>query len=340
MRKILQKILSKPLTWIGNYLAASPNQTMVSKSLSALYNSGADITSNNCIIIETDVADAKFIIFSDQHKGNKTWADDFAIAEHNYIAALQFYNQEQYHYVNLGDSEELWKFKPQDILSVNLASFAAEAAFHPNRFFKTFGNHDIIWKNALDVGLLLKPYFTQPLPIYEGLILRLKMEDVPLDVLLTHGHQGDLLSDNNRVSTWIVAHLWMPLQRYLRLNINAPSKDFSLRNKHNQMMHAWSSQQRNLVLITGHTHSPVFASGKYFNHPGNAVTPDSARQQLRPVYFNTGCCCFSDGDITGIEIADGYIRLVKWAGDKNGSTRIVLEEIPLKQLISDLQERH
>jgi hypothetical protein len=31
-----------------------------------------------------------------------------------------------------------------------------------------------------------------------------------------------------------------------------------------------------------------------------------------PLYFNSGCCCFVDGDITGIEIGDGDIRLIKW----------------------------
>jgi hypothetical protein len=31
-----------------------------------------------------------------------------------------------------------------------------------------------------------------------------------------------------------------------------------------------------------------------------------------PCYFNTGCCSFGDGDITGLEISDGEIRLVRW----------------------------
>ena len=35
-----------------------------------------------------------------------------------------------------------------------------------------------------------------------------------------------------------------------------------------------------------------------------------------PCYFNTGCCCFGDGDVTGIEIADGEIRLVRWPNDE------------------------
>src|SRR5215211_2783982 len=32
-----------------------------------------------------------------------------------------------------------------------------------------------------------------------------------------------------------------------------------------------------------------------------------------PCFFNTGCCSFGDGDITGLELADGEIRLVRWS---------------------------
>ena len=31
-----------------------------------------------------------------------------------------------------------------------------------------------------------------------------------------------------------------------------------------------------------------------------------------PCYFNSGCCSYSDGSITAIEIADREIRLVRW----------------------------
>ncbi|MFT3892497.1 MAG: CPBP family glutamic-type intramembrane protease [Anaerolineales bacterium] len=40
-----------------------------------------------------------------------------------------------------------------------------------------------------------------------------------------------------------------------------------------------------------------------------------------PCYFNTGCCAFEDGDITGIEIAHGEIRLVRWPDD-NGKPHL------------------
>jgi hypothetical protein len=36
----------------------------------------------------------------------------------------------------------------------------------------------------------------------------------------------------------------------------------------------------------------------------------------QPSYFNTGCCSYSDGSITGIEISDGDLRLVRWTDEK------------------------
>jgi len=55
---------------------------------------------------------------------------------------------------------------------------------------------------------------------------------------------------------------------------------------------------------------------------------------MKPSYFNTGCCCFSDGDITGIEIAEGCIRLIKWSRINGNPTRHLLEEMELHQLIT------
>ncbi len=309
MRKLLQYLLKKPLTWFANYLAASPKREIVFKSLSELYESTTS-TGERITLVSVDLQKDKIIVFSDQHKGNKSWADDFNICEKNYIAALQFYNEQQYCFINLGDSEELWKFKATEIIPANFAALAAESAFQPYRYYKTFGNHDLIWKNKLDVEILLKKIFVMPMPVYEGIILRNTYPGSELDILLTHGHQGDLMSDNNAVSTWIVAHIWTPLQRYLRININSPSNDHSLRNAHNKMMYEWSSNKGNLILITGHTHQPVFAAGKYFDHPAGKIPNQHDPALIKPSYFNTGCCCYNDGDITGIEIEGGYIRLV------------------------------
>jgi hypothetical protein len=174
-----------------------------------------------------------------------------------------------------------------------------------------------------------------PLPIYEGIILKTMINNELLTIFCTHGHQGDKMSDNNAVSTWLVAHIWAPVQRYLRINVNTPSKDDTLRNKHNKLMYEWSSNRKNVILITGHTHKPVFASGKYSIHPYNKIA-QQANNSLKPSYFNTGCCCFNDGDITGIEIENGIIRLIKWHAENNLSARKILEEIMLEDLVKDL----
>ena len=316
--------------------SAAPKKHVVFASLTNLYAAAIDDADNRVKLISTDLEAAKFIIFSDQHKGDKSAADDFKKCEHNYIAALEFYNENQFNFIDLGDSEELWKFRPEKILPANKKALEAEAAFHPQRFYKTFGNHDLIWKNKPDVFLLLRKYFTMPLPVYEGIVIHLKTGENILKIFLTHGHQGDAMSDNNSFSTWIVAHVWLPLQRYLKVKVNTPSKDFSLRNEHNIMMSEWSALQQNCILITGHTHVPVFASGRYFNHPSNNI-PGKDQQLIKPSYFNTGCCCFDDGDITGIEIADGFIKLIKWHKTHGKSKKIVLEQINVNDLMMSLQ---
>ena len=336
MRKLLQFLLKRPLTLMGNKLAASPKRETVFASLTGLYQQGLEEKANTVKTIEVNLENDKFIVFSDQHKGNKSWADDFNMSESNYLAALNHYHASDFHFINLGDSEELWKFKVPEILQANEKTLMQEAAFHPGRYTKTFGNHDIIWKDKFAVAFYLKKYLGPVPVVYEGVILKILGLPVPLNILLTHGHQGDLMSDNNAVSTWLVAHVWMPVQRFLRININSASKDFSLRNLHNKMMYEWSSKRKNLLLITGHTHQPVFASGRYYNHPAANIETTMEHHELLPVYFNAGCCCFDDGDVTGIEIAGGSIRLVKWYDEENVAKKKVLEEIGFNDLIADM----
>lgn len=267
MRKFLQYLLKKPLTWLADKLAASPRPAMVQRSLAILYERCIQAKATDVHLLTLDLEKERFIIFSDMHKGNKGGADDFKMSEANYLSALNYYHQQGFSFINLGDSEELWKFKAAHILPQNEASFIAEAAFFPDRYYRTYGNHDIVWKDRFAVNFYLKKYFGQAPQVTEGIVLRSNNEQLPLDIFLTHGHQGDLMSDNNWLSTWIVAHIWMPLQRYLRINVNSAATDFSLRNGHNKIMYAWSKEQPNLLLITGHTHSPVFASGDTLTTP-------------------------------------------------------------------------
>lgn len=60
----------------------------------------------------------------------------------------------------------------------------------------------------------------------------------------------------------------------------------------------------------------------------------------KPCYFNTGCCSFSDAKITGIEIADGDIRLVRWPDyeGKPHPTSPPLREEALRKVFKKLNE--
>jgi len=57
-----------------------------------------------------------------------------------------------------------------------------------------------------------------------------------------------------------------------------------------------------------------------------------------PCYFNTGCCAFADGDITGIEIFAGEIRLVRWPDDESRPERKVLQADFLKDIFKTLKQ--
>ena len=347
MRTLLQKIFRPFFVWLAARFGAAPKREAVFASLSRLYHSITVKKSKRGIVLDINIATDKFIIFSDQHKGNKDNADDFKNNEANYIAALDYYRQECYSFINLGDAEELWKYTADKVIPQNESALRAEANFQTdNKYYRTFGNHDLLWKSKMDVAIYLKKIFILPLIIYEGIVLKImftadeqqtandKLQTI--NIFLTHGHQGDKMSDSNAFSSWVVAHVWLPIQRFLRININTPAKDFQLRDKHNKMMYEWSSHKKDLLLVTGHTHRPVFASGKYAVHEMHKIDTEINSGSIKPTYFNTGCCCYDDGDITGIEIAGGYIRLIKWHSDTNVPARIVLEEKTLVEIGKDL----
>lgn len=319
-------------------------------------------------VIRFNAATDRFIIFSDQHKGNGDHADDFAGAATNYREALEYYYKNNYTYINLGDCEELWENKPEPVLLYYQKIMQQEVAFYTaGRYHRVYGNHDLLWFSNDAVKQFLFPVFGNNLSVYEGILLQTTIDNRPLHIFLTHGHQGDAVSDNNAFSKWFVGRIWVPIQRWLDFNVNTPATDFHLRDRHNQIMYEWTEQRQNTILITGHTHKPVFESLDHLQRLTkqlkNAVQQndepkaDSIKKEIkkkeaeygkkekaapspaiRPAYYNTGCCCFNDGDITGIEIENGYMRLVRWHTDKESKriVRQVCEEALLKKISNAL----
>lgn len=360
MRKFLKNLLGDWIIRMSNKFGSRPNRKRIHGALTKLFRRINNEPGKRGVIFEITEKD-KFIIFSDQHKGARNYADDFMFAENNYLHALKYYNEKLYHYINLGDSEELWKNLLESVIKHNKATFQAEKLFiNRNAFTKIFGNHDLYWDNDPLSGFSLNRIYGKKIPIYEGAVLKIKINETILDIFLTHGHQGDLQSDGNWFSKWFVSNVWGPIQSFLQINPNTPAYDNQLKTQHNKMMYSWVINQRNLVLITGHTHQPVFTSLTHLERLYIKLK-DAKRDKLKdevkqllmeinkrikigdkaprfrkyiPRYFNSGCCCFSDGDITGIEIENGKISLIKWSSTKTGtSARYVLEQANLSDLL-------
>lgn len=366
MRKILQKLLRKPVSWLANKLSSAPRKKQVFSSLDLLLENIRDKKSSSGYAIRIDMQQAKYIILSDQHKGAKDLADDFRKAEPNYLNALRHYYDQDFTYINLGDCEELWEATPTQIIEKNRLTLLQEAQFlSSGRYHRIYGNHDLEWNYAIQKNMYLKPIFGNALDICEGLLLQTTHNDESFSIFLAHGHQGDQRSDGNAFSKWFVAAIWTPIQRFLEITIDTVSDSFDLIDKHNILMYEWSATQKNLLFISGHTHKPVFASLDHIDRLtrqlekaremndqalARAIELQLEKRKLeylgkkvvktmaRPTYFNTGCCCFADGDITGIEIENGFIRLVKWELNDDKSVRIVLEESPLFYLFDQLKK--
>ena len=63
------------------------------------------------------------------------------------MSALQYYNDHGFHFISLGDSEELWENTLLQVKKQNAASFNIERQFAlRNAFTKIFGNHDLDWE--------------------------------------------------------------------------------------------------------------------------------------------------------------------------------------------------
>ena len=120
-------------------------------------------------------------------------------------------------------------------------------------------------------------------------------------------------------------------------------------------MYNWAVQKSGVLLVAGHTHKPNFPSGNqvaYFSQEYNealsnrsAVVDEDleeareslafAKAQEQPCYLNSGCCSFEDGDITGIEIETGQVRLVRWSSSTGTPVRSVLDFDDLTRFLGD-----
>jgi hypothetical protein len=261
-RKVLRFILEKPVIWLAEKVSSAPDKTAVLKALTELYHESAKPKSRKLKRINLKDVQQRVIIFSDQHRGTRNGSDDFGVCEKTYLRALEYYDSEKFFYVNLGDCEELWENTMFGIAKYNTAVYEREKLFITrDAYCKVFGNHDLFWDNDPLSSVWLKKIYGKAVRIFTAVLIRVDFSSGEyLEIFCTHGHQGDKQSDGNAFSKWFVSYIWGPLQNLLEINTNSPSANNNLKTLHNMFMYDWSAAQEKTLLVTGHTHQPVFNS--------------------------------------------------------------------------------
>lgn len=246
---------------------------------------------------------SKIVLISDCHRGDGSWVDDFTHNQNLYYSAIKYYYNHGFTYIDLGDSDELWKNKRfSDISNIYTDIFRLLHDFYKeDRFYMVFGNHDIIKKYPAFVKKNLQRYYNshtdsyEPLfeniKVHEGLIL--KQAETETKILLIHGHQGDLLSDIFwRLGRFLTRYVWRRLEFFGHKDPTSAAKNYQERRKVERKILEWVSVNQQMV-IAGHTHRPTC--------PPEDMLP----------YFNDGSCVHPNC-ITCIEIENSEITLVKW----------------------------
>ena len=259
---------------------------------------------------------SRFILFSDCHRGDNSWADDFARKQSLYFYALEHYFKEGFTYIELGDGDELWENKDfQEIRQAHSHVFwLLRKFFLADRLLLLWGNHDLERKDSSVVKKTLSQYFDErqgrDLPLIEGVKLHegliLHYSPSGDGIFLVHDHQGDLINDRYwKVGRFFVRHLWRHLQLLGVQDPTSPAKNYKKRVKVEEEITNWV-KQRGQMLIAGHTHRPRFPQ------PGS------------PPFFNDGSCVHPRC-ITGIEIREGTIALIKWWIQPNDAGQLQVE---------------
>lgn len=289
------------------------------KKLQAAYENASRVPLNK---------DSKYIFFSDVHRGDNSLADEFAHNQNLYAYALTHYYEAGFTYIEVGDGDELWEHKNFNVIRYAHSDiFMILRKFYDlDRFIMLYGNHNMAFKHQIQAQRNLftfydeyEAFFSELFPnivVKESVVLT--CEESPLELFVTHGHQGDFLNDQLwPVMRTLSRYFW----RYFHVvgfqNPASPAKNAHKRHKLEDNYYKFIEQERKMLLV-GHTHRPKF--------PKHGELP----------YFNTGCC-IHPRNITGIEIENNHISLIEWRIKPNeeGTLQIIRRIVRGPRALSD-----
>lgn len=312
--------------------------TVVKKELDRIWSS------KQTKVLDND----KYVLISDLHLGDGSLADDFRNNTKVMEKALQYYKNQGYKCIILGDCEELWQFDADEIRKeYNDSIYAKFRAFGKNNLIRIWGNHDSEWGCPIDPATNNK----NTTCAHEG--LKMKIVGGKVKILLVHGHQGTTDSDKKSwISRFFVRGIVKPIEyatKWLIPSWHKASTKSMFTKSYDKNLYDWAKKKK-VALICGHSHRSIFAARTYanilrnkieekqreiMNSKGNRSKQKSLVKEIenllkklidenekgrdidvgakrpKPCYFNTGCALYPDG-ITLIEIDHDDIRLVKW----------------------------
>lgn len=275
---------------------------------------------------------SRLILFSDCHRGDNSFADDFANNRNIYYHALKQYHREGFTYLELGDGDELWEnLSFESIFEAHKNVYQLLKLFHQEgRLYRLWGNHDMIYKDPKYVQAHLSSYFEpieeQDKELFEGIRFEegiiLKHAQSGQELFLCHGHQADWWNYTFwRWSRFLVRVLWKPLQVWGIADPTSPARNYKELIRIERRIKNWIVERGLRLTIIGHTHRPRF--------------PEPGEIPL----FNDGSCVHPRS-ITGLEIEHGAISLIKWqiATTEDGVLKVVRVLLEGPQKLADYRQ--
>ena len=247
---------------------------------------------------------SRLVCMSDCHRGVGNHGDNFLPNRNLFFAALQYYYDRCFGYIELGDGDELWENRNLSrIVEIHSDAFGMMSRFYQNgKLIMLYGNHDCRKKDTkfmkercrqCDCDWTNCP--KEPFPglcVREGIVLTDRNSGH--EIFLIHGHQGDLLNDTLwPVARFLVRYLWKPLEMLGVSDPTSAARNYTRRKKAEKRLEVFS-RCKQILVMAGHTHRPTLPE------PGESF------------YLNDGSCVHPSC-ITAMEIENGALTLVKWS---------------------------
>lgn len=253
-----------------------------------------------CICIDRG---SKIVCMSDCHRGVGNRGDNFLPNQNVFFAALQYYYDRGFTYIELGDGDELWENRRLDrIVEAHSDAFGMMAEFYrAGRFRMLYGNHDCIKKSSRYLQAHCGEYENGAGERCQSLLKDMRAEECIVlkcrcsghEIMLVHGHQHDLLNDIFwPLASFLVRFVWRGLELFGVYDPTSAARNYEKRKKTERRLERFA-REKEILLIAGHTHRPRLPE------PGESL------------YLNAGSCVHP-GCIIAMELENGKITLVKW----------------------------